>query len=160
MKLELLKRALTLLAVAAFPAHAQVVIGGGVYGGYAPYAYGPYGPLPYGGVYGSVPYGAYVPYGVLDPWATAFPPRLSDVSPACYRYGRCSPGEVAAYRYRAERLDRLAPAAPADPFAARRYGPSAMPPPTAEEDIRPEYRGSSVVREAYRDSGRPIDGRQ
>jgi hypothetical protein len=32
-----------------------------------------------------------------------------------------------------------------------------MPPPTAEDEIRPEYRGSSVVREAYRDSGRPID---
>ena len=32
--------------------------------------------------------------------------------------------------------------------------------PTAVEDIRPEYRGSSVVKEEYRESGRPVDGRQ
>lgn len=154
-----MRRALALFAFAALPAYGQVVIGGGVYGGYAPHAYAPYGPLPYG-AFGFVPYGAYAPYGIVDPWAAAVPPRLSDVSPACYRYGRCSPGEVAAYRYRAERLDRLAPSAPADPIATPRNGPRAMPPPTAEEDIRPEYRDSSVVREAYRDTGRPVDGRQ
>jgi hypothetical protein len=133
------RRALALFALAALPAYGQVIVGGGGYGGYAPHAY--------------------APYGIVAPWAAAVPPRLSDVSPACFRHGRCSPGEVAAYRYRVERLDRLAPSAPADPFAEQRHGPSAMPPPTAEEDIRPEYRRSSVVREAYRDSGRPIDGR-
>ena len=143
MRLELLKRALALLAFAALPAHGQVVMGGGAYG-----------------AFGFIPYSAYGTYWIVDPWATAVPPRLSDVSPACYRYGRCSPAEVAAYRFRAERLDRLAPAAPPDPIAVPRYGPGAMPPPTAEEDIRPEYRGSSVMREAYRESGRPIDGRQ
>jgi hypothetical protein len=34
------------------------------------------------------------------------------------------------------------------------------PPPAPVEDIRPEYRDSSVVREEYRESGRPVDGRQ
>ncbi len=150
-----MRPALALLVLAALPAYGQVVIGGGVYGGYAPY---PYGPLPYG-AFGPFPYGAVAPYGIVDPWAAASPPRLSDVSPACLRYGRCSPAEVAAYRHRAERLDRLAPSAPTDPVPAPRFGPSALPPPTAEEDIRPEYRGSGVVREAYRDSGRPVDGR-
>jgi hypothetical protein len=155
---EIVRRALALLAFAALPASGQVVIGGGVYGGYAPYPYGPYGPLPYGG-FATAPYGVYAPHVVVDPWATTVP-RLPDVTPACYRYGRCSPAEVAAYRRRAEQLDRLAPSAPADPGAAPRYGPSPMPPPTAEEDILPEYRASSRVREEYRDSGRPIDGRK
>jgi hypothetical protein len=65
---------------------------------------------------------------------------------------------VAAYRYRAERLDRLAPAAPPGAEALHSFRPPA--PPTAVEDIRPEYRDSSVVKEEYRESGRPVDGRQ
>jgi len=135
-------RALILLAFAALPAHGQVVIGGGVYGGYAPYPYGPY-----------------APYVIVDPWATIPPARVPDVTPACYRYGRCSTAEAAAYRRRAEQLDRLAPAAPAAPAAVTRSGPGPLPPPTAEQEIRPEFRGASVVREEYRDSGRPIAGR-
>ena len=140
------------LSFAAPPALGQVVIGGGagvVYGGYG--GYGRYGPYPYGG---------YAPYVIVDPWATVpGAPRIPDAAPSCYRYGRCSPADVAAYRYRAERLDRLAPAAPPGTEALHLFRPSA-PPPTAVEDIRPEYRGSSVVKEEYRESGRPVDGRQ
>jgi hypothetical protein len=113
----------------------------------------------YGG-YGLYPYGAYAPYVIVDPWATVpGVPRIPDAAPSCYRYGRCSPAEVAAYRYRVERLDRLAPSAPPGPEALNSYRPPA-PPPTAVEDIRPEYQGSSVVKDEYRESGRPIDGRQ
>jgi hypothetical protein len=140
------------LSFAVQPAFGQVVIGGGagvVYGGYGRY-----------GGYGLYPYGAYVPYVIVDPWTTApVVPRIPDAAPSCYRYGRCSPADVAAYRYRAERLDRLAPSAPAETEALHSFRPPA-PPPTAAEDIHPEYRGSSVVKDEYRESGRPIDGRQ
>jgi hypothetical protein len=124
-------------ACAAPPAPGQVVIGGGV-------GYGIYGP----------------PYPIVDPWLLApAAPRIPGVSPSCYRYGRCSPAELSAYQYRAERLDRLAPVAPPGdtvPLEASRP----PPPPTAAQEIRPEYQGASVVREEYRDSGRPVDGRQ
>ncbi len=146
-----MQRAATLLCAAlsfaAQPAFGQVVIGGGagiVYGGYGP-------PL----------YGGYAPYAIVDPWATApLVPRSPETWPSCYRYGRCSPAEMAAYRYRVERLERLAPAAPPDTSVQHQPGPFVPPPPTAEQDIRPEFRGSSVVKEEYRESGRPIDGRQ
>lgn len=148
-----MKCAVALLCAAfllpAQPAFGQVVIEGGagvVYGGY--------------GGYGLYPYGAYAPYVIVDPWAAApGVPRVPDATPSCYRYGRCSPAEMTAYRYRVERLDRLAPSAPLETQALNPYRPPA-PPPTAVEDIRPEYRGSSVVKEEYRESGRPIDGRQ
>jgi hypothetical protein len=134
------------LSFAGQPAFGQVVIGGNagiVYGGYGPY-----------------PYGGYAPYAIVDPWATVpGVPRIPDAAPSCYRYGRCSPAEVAAYRYRVERLDRLAPAAPPGPEAFNSFRLPA-PPPTAVEDILPQYRESSVVKEQYREGGRPIDGRQ
>jgi hypothetical protein len=136
------------LALAAVPAFGQVVVGGGAgaaYGGYGPYVYGGYGP-----------------YVIIDPWAgVPLVPRSPDTLPSCYRYGRCSPADMAAYRYRVERIERLAPSAPSDVPAQGHLQPSAPPPPpTAEQDIRPEFRGASVVKEEYRDSGRPIDGRQ
>jgi hypothetical protein len=140
------------LSFAAPPAFGQVVIGGSagmVYGGYGAPVYG--GPV----------YGGYAPYAIVDPWAAApLVPRGPDTLPSCYRYGRCSPADMAAYRYRVERLERLAPSAPPDASAHHQSGPFVPPPPTAEQDIRPEYRGSSVVKEEYRESGRPIDGRQ
>jgi hypothetical protein len=131
------------LSFAAPPVSGQVVIGGNpaiVYGGY--------------------PYRVYAPYAIVDPWATVpGVPRIPDAAPACYRIGRCSPADVAAYRYRVERLDRLAPAAPPETRAPDPIRPPS-PPPTAVEDIRPEYQGSSMGREEYRKSGRPIDGRR
>lgn len=148
------------LALVASPVLAQIVVGGG--GGivYGPYPYGAFAPYGMGGagvLYGPYPYGVNAPYGVVEPWA-GVAPRYPDVTPSCYRYGRCTPAEIAAYRYRVERLDRLAPAAPADSVPLEPYRPP--PPPTSAQDIRPEYQGASVVREEYRDSGRPVDGRQ
>ena len=136
------------LALAAFPAFGQVVIGGG-----AGAVYGRYG------LYG---YGAHGPYVIIDPWAgVPLVPRSPDTLPSCYRYGRCSAADIAAYRYRVERLERLAPSAPSDMSGQGHFQPSVPPPPpTAEQDIRPEFRGSSVVKEQYRDTGGPIDGRQ
>jgi len=135
------------LACAAQPASGQVVIGGGAgvwYGGYGPY-----------------PYGGYAPYVIIDPWA-AGPrvPRNPDTWPSCYRYGRCSAADISAYRHRVERLERLAPSAPPDTAAWQQPRLFVPPPPTAEEEIRPEYRGSSVMKDEYRESGRPLDGRQ
>lgn len=140
------------LSCAVLPASAQVVIGGAgaMYGGYGPYPYGAY------------PYGGYAPYGIADPWAAVpLVPRSPDISPSCYRYGRCSPADLSAYRYRVDRLERLAPSAPPDagtPDALRHLVPP--PPPTPEQEIRPEFQGSGGIKEEYRDSGRPIDGRQ
>lgn len=136
------------LPFAALPAIGQVVIGGGAgvgYGGYGRYMYGGYGP-----------------YVIVDPWASVpLVPRSPDTWPACYRYGRCSPADIAAYRYRVDRLERLAPSVPPDAPAQGYPQPSVPPPPpTAELDIRPEFRGASVIREEYRESGRPVDGRQ
>lgn len=95
---------------------------------------------------------------IVDPWA-AMPlvPRSPDTWPSCYRYGRCSPADLAAYRV--ERLERLAPSAPADAPVLDPLQPSGPPPPTAKEDIRPEFRGVCVAKVEYRESGRPIDGR-
>lgn len=137
------------LSFAAPPASGQVVIGGNAAIVYGAYPYGAY-----------APYGVYAPYAIVDPWATVpGVPRIPDAAPSCYRIGRCSPAEMAAYRYRVERLDRLAPAAPPGAEVLHSFRPPA-PPPTAVEDIRPEYRDSSVVKEEYRGSGRPVDGRQ
>ena len=163
-----MRRAAVLLAAALGFAPqtvwGQVVIGGSAgmaYGGYGPYPpYSGYGPPLYGG-YAPYGYGGYAPYVLIDPWSAApLAPRSPDALPSCYRYGRCSPAEMAAYRYRVERLDRLAPSAPPDTLVPHASGPYALPPPTADEDIRPEYRDASVVKEEYRESGRPIDGRQ
>jgi hypothetical protein len=151
------------LSFAAQPAFGQVAIGGGagvVYGGGAGVVFGGYGRYWYRG-YAPYFYGGYAPYVIVEPWAMApLVPRIPDALPSCYRYGRCSPADMANYRYRTERLDRLAPTSPPDTAALDRPRPHAPPPPTAEQDIRPEFRGSSVVREEYRESGRPIDGRQ
>jgi hypothetical protein len=158
-----MRAALALLSavLCAGPASGQVVIWGGagvVHGGYGPYLYGGYRPYLYGG-YLPYPYGAYGPYAIVDPWAVMpLVPRSPDIWPSCYRYGRCSTADIAAYRYRVDRLERLAPSAPVDVPPVGPLRP-AEPPPTAEEDIRPEYRAASVVKEEYRETGRPRNGR-
>jgi hypothetical protein len=127
--------------------------------------YGPLAPVaPWPGVlYAPWPGVLYppAPYVPADPWlVTPFLPRSPETWPSCYRYGRCSAAEIAAYRYRVDRLERLAPSAPTD---ARMGGwPSSRPPiapPTPEENIRPEFRGASVLREEYAESGRPLGER-
>lgn len=145
------------LSLGAGPATGQVVIWGGagvVYGGYGPYLYGSYLPYPYG-----YPYSAYGPYAIVDPWAVMpLVPRSPDTWPSCYRYGRCSAADIAAYRYRVDRLERLAPSAPVDAPPPGPLRPTGTP-PTLEEHIRLEYREASVVKEEYRESGRPKIGR-
>lgn len=137
------------LMLAPPAALAQVVVGGGmgiVYGPVAPLA-----PWP-GALY------APAPYVLVDPWFSApLLPRNPETWPSCYRYGRCSAAEIATYRHRVDRLERLAPSAPADPRTA---DPHAARPvlvaPTPEENIRPEFRETSLVREEYAGSGRPV----
>jgi hypothetical protein len=146
------------LALAAPPALGQVVIGGG-----AGIVYGPWVPIPFwpGALYGPWPGVLYAPapYVLVDPWVAApLLPRDPETWPSCYRYGRCSAAEIARYRHRVDRLERLAPSAPADPQTWEPYGWRApLVPPTPEENIHPEYRGASVVREEYAGSGRPVE---
>jgi hypothetical protein len=140
------------LALVAPAALGQVLIGGG-----AGMVYGPLVPVvPWPGMLY-----APAPYVLVDPWlVTPFAPRSPDLWPSCYRYGRCSAAEIAAYRYRLERLERLAPSAPPDALRPDLLWPrSSIVPPTPEENIRPEFRGASVPREEYLESGRPIGAR-
>lgn len=134
------------LALNAPAALGQVAIGSG-----AGIVYGPLVPVaPWTGVLY-----APAPYVLADPWLAA--PRSAETSPSCYRYGRCSAAEIAAHRHRVDRLERLAPSAPADPRAWDPYlTRPPLPPPTPEENIRPEYRGAGVVREEFAGSGRPV----
>ena len=78
---------------------------------------------------------------------------------ACYRLGRCSAYDLYRYRYRPNRLTRLAPAAPAesDDLAASSDYVWFFVPVTPEENILPKYRAASQVREEHRAVSRPID---
>jgi hypothetical protein len=80
--------------------------------------------------------------------------------PACYRVGRCSAHDLYRFRDRPNRLTRLAPEAPPEIGA---WPPSIhylwfLVPVTPEENILPEYRTASQVRDEYRAVGTPIDG--
>ena len=79
--------------------------------------------------------------------------------PSCYRIGRCSAYDLYRFRDRPNRLTRLAPEAPTE---------SAIRPPwteyiwlfvpvTPEENILPNHRTASQLRDEYRAVGRPID---
>ncbi len=132
---------LAVLALAAAPhAAAQVVTGRAGYG-YGVYPGAPGMPVP---LY-ALPYGVY-----------ADPLRLSDDLPSCYRFGRCTLRELELFRDRPHRLDRLAPAAPGGaPNAGAERPHRAAVAPTPEENIRPEYRGASVPRAEFSESGKP-----
>ena len=134
---------LAVLALVATPrAEAQTVTGGvglgyGVYPG-TPAVFVPLYPYPYG--------------GYLHP----DPLRFADDLPSCYRFGRCTLRELELFRDRPYRLDRLAPAAPGGAPHAGSAPPSrAAVAPTPEENIRPEYRGASVPRAEFSESGKP-----
>ena len=89
---------------------------------------------------------------------------LPGVAPAvpyasCYRVGRCSANDLYRFRDRPNRLTRLAPEAPRESVAH----PASLYlwflfPVTPEENILPQYRAASQVRDEYRAVGRPIDG--
>ena len=126
--------------VAALGAEAQVMAGGvglgyGVYPA-APVVFVPLYPSPYG--------------GYPDPL------RFTDELPSCYRFGRCTLRDIELFRDRPHRLERLAPAAPEGALHAGpdRPGRAAVA-PTPEENIRPEYRGASVPRAEFSESGMP-----
>lgn len=130
---------LAALALAAvLRAEAQVVTGGVGYGVH------PVAPIVLVPLY---PY----PYGVY-----ADPLRFTESLPACYRFGRCSLRDIELFRDRLHRLERLAPAAPGGaPHAGAELPSRAAVAPTPEENIRPEYRGASVPRAEFSESGQP-----
>jgi hypothetical protein len=131
---------LAALALAgALRAEAQIVAGGRGYG------YGVY-PAPV----------VLVPLYPYSYGAYPDPLRFTDELPACYRFGRCSLRDIELFRDRPHRLERLAPAAPAGaPHAGAELPTRAAVAPTPEENIRPEYRGASVPRAEFSESGRP-----
>ena len=132
---------LAALALAAAPRAVAQVVTGGAGAGYGVYPVAPAALVP---LY-PYPYGAYP-----DPL------RFTDDLPSCYRFGRCTLRELELYRDRPYRLDRLAPAAPAGAPHPGSAPPSrATVAPTPEENIRPEYRGASVPRAEFGESGRP-----
>jgi hypothetical protein len=131
---------------AAAPAQVAIGVGGGV-------VYGPVVASPYA-LYAPV---VVVPYS-LAPGYGAFPlqsvPR-SEGLPSCYRAGRCTAAELYAVGARQDRLDRLAPSAPDAPQAGRPTGTPSNAAPTAESEIQPAYRGASLPRDEFRESGTP-----
>jgi hypothetical protein len=137
---------------AGLPAFApgQVVIGLG-----AGVAYGPVlAPVPVYGPYAPV---VIVPYPLYGYGGAGFvyPPPRTDGLPSCYRAGRCTLADLYALGGRPDRLDRLAPAPPDPPYAGREFERPANVPPTAVDEIRPEYRDASVPRDEFRESGTP-----
>lgn len=137
--------ALLALAAATTPAAAQVVIGGAGYG----YPVAPVVVVPLVMVVPLYPY-SYGGYLYPDPM------RFSDDLPSCYRFGRCSLRDLEVFRDRPNRIDRLAPAAPDGAARVQVEPPRRVEvEPTSVENIRPEYRGASVPREEFEQSGRP-----
>jgi len=137
---------------AALPALAvaQVAIGLG-----AGVAYGPIlAPVPVYGLYAPVVVVPYPLYGYGGA-GVLYPPPRTDGLPSCYRAGRCTLADLYALGGRPDRLDRLAPTAPDPPYAGRAFDRPANVPPTAADEIQPEYRGASVPREEFKDSGTP-----
>jgi hypothetical protein len=139
------------LALAGPPhADAQVAVGGGLGVGVYPLpppGMAPLYPYAYGEVLYPYSYGA-APY--------PDPARFIDGLPSCYRFGRCSLRDLERFRDRLHRLERLAPAAPGGaPRAEWERMPRADVAPTPEENIRPEYRGTSLPREEFSASGKP-----
>jgi len=124
------------------------IVGPGIYYGSGVY----YGASVY---YGSgVYYGPriwYAPYGTVEEGTLYF-----DSADACLRFGRCSALDVYRFQDRPNRLLRLAPLAPPDPWqaSAARSGPLYPGEVTPEENIVPAYRDASQVRPEYQDVGK------
>jgi len=139
-----------LLAALPALAPAQIAIGLGAGAVYGPVL----APVPAYGLYAPVvvvPFRLYGHYGA----GVLYPPPRTDGLPSCYRAGRCTLADLYALGGRPDRLDRLAPTAPDAPYAAHTFERPAGVRPTAVEEIRPEYRGASVPRDEYRESGAP-----
>jgi hypothetical protein len=137
---------------AALPpgALAQGAIGPGAGAMYGPVL----APEPVYGLYGP---GVVVPYPLYGYGGAGFiysPPR-TDALPSCYRAGRCTLADLYALGGRPDRLYRLAPTAPDLPQPGRTLGRPANVPPTATDEIQPAFRGASVPRDEFRESGTP-----
>jgi hypothetical protein len=141
------------LVCAAMPALAQVVVvGGGVWlgGGAwygAPLLWSP-APVPWPHA------GAWHPYA-----APSANYRSPDHAPSCLRIGRCTVAELQYYYRRPETLERRAPTAPEPAFDATLYVPIGRPgiAPTSDEAVQPEYQGASLPRDAFSESGKPLE---
>jgi hypothetical protein len=96
-----------------------------------------------------------VPY----PYGMYALPDVGPAVPSCYRIGRCSADDLYRFRDRPNRLTRLAPEAPPESVAEAASIPYRwfFVPATPEENILPQYRAASQVRDEYRAVGRPID---
>ncbi len=96
-----------------------------------------------------------VPY----PYGMHALPDVAPEVPSCYRIGRCSAYDLYRFRDRPNRLTRLAPEAPPESVAEAASIPYRwfLVPATPEENILPQYRAASQVRDEYRAVGRPID---
>jgi hypothetical protein len=143
------------LACAAVPVGAEVVASGGLWYG-APLLWAP-APILW-------PYpGAWYPYAAPSAVPYAAPSvnyRAPDFAPSCLRIGRCTVEEVQFYYRRPEVLERRAPTAPETPSAAPPFVP-VFPHgvvPTSDEAVQPAYRGASLPREEFSESGMPLDG--
>ena len=107
------------------------------------------------------------PIGTTMMWVVLYPDEMyvlpgttTEVPYAsCYRVGRCTASDLYRFRDRPNRLTRLAPEAPPESVAWPAPVPYrwALVPATSEENILPQYRAASQVRDEYRDVGRPID---
>ena len=95
------------------------------------------------------------------PYGMYAPPDVEPAVPSCYRIGRCSAHDLYRFRGRPNWLTRLAPEAPQESVTEAAWMPYwwILGPPTSEENILPQYRAASQVREEYRAVSRPIDGR-
>ncbi len=130
------------------PAQVAIGLGAGV-------MYGPVlAPPPVYGLYAPV---VVVPYPLYGYGGAGFiyPPPRTDGLPSCYRAGRCTLADLYALGGRPDRLDRLAPTAPDLPPAGRPLDRPSNVPPTAADEIQPAYRGASVPREEFKESGAP-----
>lgn len=147
------------LACAAAPVGAQVVMGGGLWYG-APLLWPPgpmlWPPAPMLWPPAPIPW----PYGGV--WQPSAAPsanyRAPDFAPSCLRIGRCTVAELQLYYRRPEMLERRAPTAPEPPGAAPAYLPI-FPHgvvPTPDEAVQPAYRGASLPREEFSESGKPL----
>lgn len=76
--------------------------------------------------------------------------------PGCIRVGRCSAFDLYRFRDRPNWLTRLAPEVPAE-LPSINYVWSLVP-VTPAENILPEYRTASLVRDEYRAVGEALDG--
>jgi hypothetical protein len=125
------------IGLGARAVYGPVVAPGPVYGLYAPGVVVPYPLYGYGGA------------GYL------YPPPRTDGLPSCYRAGRCTLTDLYALGGRPDRLDRLAPTPPDPPPAGRPLDRPANVRPTAADEIQPAYRGASLPRDEFRESGTP-----